>query len=441
MEGIRDIINDIEVPGRFTFFSPGDLDIDRTGSLLRQFVSSLGSEYVPALHEINRLVDTQARSYGEAEDKLLRILQAVDVIRTRLDNPSLGDANFGGVDGLTERLGILVYEYNRVIRVAEQFRQEQLQADQERVQVQVDPQDVVRERLSREIESLNTSLPPVNLNLQFETPDIPEPQSLFDAEETEREVDRATILLRNYLSTLSGTSDLQRELQRSRLDLSLVNGDVTIEEFQRLRIEMEAVQALQSQGLPIDESTENVLKQRINLMTEIQQIQDRINASQTNTNDLLETARFATRRFTDGMADVAFQSRDVRDLVTGIVVELGKAAFRTALLNPFSNFLGSFVTGGQAPIRRQFGGTLLTGRNAYVFNEAGAERLTATRVISNNQTLNSLQNNRPEVNIVVNAVDVAGVEQAIERAVPRIVEMSAEFGRSLSEEQRYREDI
>ena len=423
--------------------------------LLTAASRGLGDVYldrIPTLREVEELSKREVVNYDEAQTKLTELGRALDSVNKRTNDLLESGRSIGPLGETLPQLRDFAVELLALYAETEaRLNSFQSQVKETQPEIEVRPvidAQALADSVRRSIRDISLNSDPIQF--RFSLREIQELNKLVDSPaqlpgifnlgKAIRELGNERTTLDYFLDSLSQTESLSQQLDRLRLDLSLENGEVTIEQYNRLRVELEAIQSLQNQGIPVDDSTANILNQRIDLLTEIGSIQDTLNNNQERTNDLLKASQFAAKRFADGLADVAFESRSVRDLVAAIAIELGKSVFRAGVINPFSNLL-SGVIGGRSPINRQFGGTLLTGRNAYVINETGAERLTQTRVISANQTSNYGASSGPRFEIIVNAVDVAGIEQAIERMSPRIIEIGAELGRSLAAEERIREDV
>ena len=402
----------------------------------------------PTLDEIERLGNRQLFNLSDAESQLDEVRRLSDVTRGILERALSEDASaveIAAIDGLEKRLIELAVVYGRTERAVISFREQSRKDIQPNVDAFKSDFTSINSLISDTEKSLSEFLlNPPQLNYE---PSLQEIQRLNQAIENPAQLTgidttfaRVESSIEPFLRSLSTTADIMREIDSLRLDLRLENGEITIEQYSRLKTEIEAVNQLRAEGISVDDN-QDILSDRIALLTQQKELQDDINFAQSETNELLRASQFAAKRFSDGLANVVFESRSALDLISGIAVELGKAALRATVLNPFSGFLSGLFGGGQVPISRQFGGTFFAGRNAYVINETGAERLTATRVISNSNTRNLTNNSQPSINLVINAVDAAGVRRIINEEFPKVVELGAQLGRQYAAEDRARDTI
>lgn len=395
---------------------------------------------IPTLEEINALSNTTATTFTEAESRVNFLADAIQTVRRRLENTPRGGHAGRAYRSLENTLESLTDAYRAAIEQARGFRQETQDDPTGTGEAPFRPVEVSLDQLRAKFREVIRELESKPLSLGFS---LAETQRLNQAIElgeklpgifrdTAASADAANSSADGFINSLRVTSNLTERLSKARLDLRFKNAEVTLDEYETLRARIEAVRALSVAGLPINESTERIVQQYARDYRQLLEVQRQVNAENERANQLVRDTVFITRRFVDGLADVATEFRGIKSLVADLGREFAKTALRATLLRPFSNLLTGILEGGNPlnAVRRSIP-NLNRGRDLGIF-----ESLIPTNILP---TATVQAAGAGDAYFQINAVDATGVRRIINEEIPKAIELGGQLGLELSIEDRFRQ--
>ena len=362
----------------------------------------------------------------------------------------------------SERLDELV---NRPIETLDQAKRklEDLKAEAERITVRRPPAEITDlvgtlEKLGKAYTEAESALKKFQSQSEIPVAQLPKlPEFQFDVIETlkvrvdpvietqkildlQRELSSVPILLnietdfeyprseiQDFLNQLDSSKRLRDELESKRIDLQLANGEITLEQYRELKTLLEAIQQLNAEGVyDLDGENVGLLERRIELLERIARIETKIgNVEKDATNEaerrnkVARRAEMIAQRFSETIADVVVEGRSLRDVFSGVAKEIAKAAINAAIIGPLTGFL-SKTFGGL--LGKHQGGPVGAGVS-YIVGERGPEIFTprsAGEITPNHE----LGGSKTTIQITINTLDANGVQGAIDRAKPEIIEIA-----------------
>ena len=410
---------------------------------------SIGQElngYVPTLKEINDLTKTQAASYGEAERRVLLLLDSIQVVRERISQTPTGGHSARAYERLTSLLDTLFDEYQNALEVAQSLNEEIATGPVEVVQKALPQLELLRDRYQEIIDLASTPIDlqftlreQRRLNQQIATPPIL-PNQADDFDKTTDSLFGLNNGIQDFLASLNETNRLVDAIGGKRLDLSLAQGEVTLQEYRDLRAEIEAIQSLEASGIEVTEDNRDLVAQRVALIKELLALSGELADINQSNNNANKQAVFLARRTAEAAAILTLRIRSARDFAIGLAQELAKAAIQALLIKPLTDAFSSFLSGVNIP-GRQFGGPVSKGL-PYIVGERGSEIFIPDRrgqIVPNSDISRLISS--PSVNLEINAVDVNGVQRLIDQRLPQLVDQLQQVSRSAAYQDRLRESI